>query len=166
MSITMPSSSEISVGVPHPSFPIGATTTWSCAIGKNACRSLTIRVMFPTTSGGKRTLFTEPVRTPWRRASVSSERLSASSPPTPISVKPNPSCTGVNSAVTRIRSAKPLLPSGSFVLMIATAFSETTPSNESSSAAEVLALVDVDVQEPAARDWSCVDAQADGRRAA
>ena len=134
MSRTTPISSEIIVGVPQPSLPIGATTKWPSASGKIVLMSLAIRLMLATTSCGNRIEFTAPVRTPAISAGVSRVRLRLSRPPTPIRVKPKPSWIGVNSAVTSTRKAKPSRPSGNLVLMIPKALRSMTPWKDSSSA--------------------------------
>ena len=54
MSRMTPSSSEISVGVPQPSLPIGPTMKCPSASGKIVLMSLTIRVMLATMSCGNR----------------------------------------------------------------------------------------------------------------
>ena len=159
-----PISSEISVGVPQPSLPMGPSRKWPSSMGKIAFRSLTIRVILATTSCGNRMLFIAPVRTPSISALVSSVRLWPSRPPTPISVKPKPSWIGMNSAVIRTRSAKPLLPSGIFVLMMPTALRSMMSWKVSSSAPKYSPFWRIEFQEAAAFDHPGIDRQSDALR--
>ena len=83
-----PISTLMSVGVPHPSLPIGPIRKRSSCGGKTRLRSLMMRGAFATTSVGNRMLLSVPSRTPTCSASSSTVRFSPSRPPTPSSVNP------------------------------------------------------------------------------
>ena len=104
ISSTIASSSDASVGVPQPSFPIGPIRYRPICGGNTRCRSEMIRGALATMSFGKRMLSSVPSWTPARSASRETVWLAASRPPTPFNVNPKPSWIGWNSAVMRISS--------------------------------------------------------------
>ncbi len=122
-------------GVPQPSFPIGADD--EVALRDREERLEVADDLHDVPDDVRREQHAADARRcerPARSASVSSERLSPSSPPTPISVKPKPELNRRELRGDEESSAKPLLPSGIFVLMMPMALSAKRPWNDSSSA--------------------------------
>ncbi len=138
ISITTPSETLTSVGVPQPIFAIGPIRNFPCSGGKKARRSLRIRGALATTSCGNITDSIRPVRTPSTSAWRFIPRLRPIRPPTASRVKPYPSCRPgpPNSVVITISIEKPSLPSGIRVLIRPIALRSTNPANFSSSAPE------------------------------
>ena len=124
-----PTSSVISVGVPHPTLSIGPNTYRSFAGGKIVRMSLMICAASRTGSGGNRIESRWCARIASRSASSTIVRLIPARPPKPFSVNPNPSWIGGRSNVRMIRKLNPDEPSGSFVSRTAIALIEM-PSND------------------------------------
>ena len=118
------------VGLPQPIFTIGPTTYLSSAGGNTERKSLMIFEAFAMTVLGSGNRIESSVRflRPVRRTSISMERLTPMSPPTPESVNPMDNCIGgLKVAQMLISNANPSEPSGIFVVIKPIAVSPISP---------------------------------------